>query len=231
MLRIGDVVLTQIACSQFEVEEAVSIETTRSVISPGTPPGRGQPSGSSFSTSITGSARKVPLERWKRNMLLARAAPTSLVGFGVVQPAHLERDEAGLAEVQGLLEPPLFEIPEMESLPVATRDDILDVEAGYRRSLTELRRDEDVLARLVPEVTIEAPALRPPFSQRPLTSNIFASRTAKPPVPSPFASPSMLRTTLSPGMQWTCGDGCSRSSRSAPRARSPSRCSAGADRR
>ena len=127
----------------------------------------------------------------------------ALVCLGVVQPAHLEGDEAGLAEVQGLLEPPLREVPEVQPLPVAARADVLDVEAGLVGvRLAELRRDERVLARLVPEVVVQL-GLGPPFSQRPLTSKVRASRTAKPPDPPPSSSPSMLTTTLSPGMQWT----------------------------
>ena len=91
-------------------------------------------------------------------MLLASVAPDeALVRLGVVQPAQLERDEAGLAEVQGLLEPSLGEVPEVQPLPVTAGGDVLDVEArfvGVR--LAELRGDQRVLARLVPEVVAQA---------------------------------------------------------------------------
>jgi hypothetical protein len=84
-------------------------------------------------------------------------ADEALLGLGVVQPAHLERDQAVLAEVQGLLEPPLGEVPEVQPLPVTARADVLDVEAGLVGvRLAELRGDEHVLARLVPEVVVQA---------------------------------------------------------------------------
>ena len=52
-------------------------------------------------------------------MLLDSAAPTKpCFGLGVVEPAHLERDQAGLAQVERLLEPPLGEVPEVQPLPV-----------------------------------------------------------------------------------------------------------------
>ena len=111
------------------------------MIKPGTPPGSGQPSSSSFSTSITGSALKAPFVRWKRKMLLAkRGADEPLLRVGVVKPAHLERDQARLAEVQRLHQASLREIPEVEPPPVPARRDVLDLETrlvGVR--LAELR--------------------------------------------------------------------------------------------
>ena len=80
----------------------------------------------------------------------------ALLGVGVVQPADLERDQAGLAQVEGLLDPALLQVPEVEPLPVAAVGHVLDVEAGLVRvGLAELRRDQHVLARLVPEVVVQ----------------------------------------------------------------------------
>ena len=86
-----------------------------------------------------------------------RRADEALLGLGVVQPAHLERHQPLLAEVDRLLEPPLGEVPEVQPLPVAPGADVLDVEAllvGV--GLAELGRDQHVLARLVPEVVVQA---------------------------------------------------------------------------
>jgi hypothetical protein len=85
-----------------------------------------------------------------------RRPDEALLGLGVVQPAHLQRDQTGLAEVERLLEPTLRQVPEVQPLPVSARGDVLDVEAGLVGvGLAELRRDEDVLAGLVPEVVVE----------------------------------------------------------------------------
>ena len=74
-----------------------------SVISPGTPPGSGQPSSSSFSTSITGSALNAPLERWKRKTLLAKVAPTKPCSeSGSWSQRTSSGTQAGLAEIQRL---------------------------------------------------------------------------------------------------------------------------------
>src|SRR5262249_31717631 len=72
------------------------------------------------------------------------------------------------AEIDGLLELPLLEVPEVDPLPVAARFDVREVEAGLVGVwLAELARDQDVLARLVPEVVVEprhlAPVLPAPF--------------------------------------------------------------------
>jgi hypothetical protein len=80
--------------------------------------------------------------------VLERAAPT--------QPARLERDEAVLAEIDRLFDAPFGEVPEVEPAAVASGRHVLGIEAllvGVR--LAELRRDEGVLARLVPEVVVE----------------------------------------------------------------------------
>ena len=64
--------------------------------------------------------------------------------------------ELGLAQVDRLLERPLLQVPEVEPAPVASRGHVVEVEAvliGVR--LAELRGDEEVLARLVPEVVVE----------------------------------------------------------------------------
>ena len=145
-------------CSQLEkYRKRSSIETSRSVIRPGTPPGSGQPSSSSLSTSITCSASKLPLARWKRNMLLDSVAPTKpSSASGSCRKRTSSGTRPGLAEVEGLLEPPLGEVPEVQPLPVAAGADVVDVEAllvGV--GLAELRRDEHVLARLVPEVVVQ----------------------------------------------------------------------------
>jgi hypothetical protein len=70
-----------------------------------------------------------------------------------VLPAHLEGKKPIVAEVDGLLELPLGQIPEVKAMPVAPRLDVCRVEAllvGVR--LAELGGDQDSLARLVPEV-------------------------------------------------------------------------------
>ena len=85
-----------------------------------------------------------------------RRADEALLGVGVVLPADLERHEPLLAEVDRLLERPPLEIPEVDPLPVPAGADVGEVEARLVRvRLAELRRDEDVLARLVPEVVVE----------------------------------------------------------------------------
>jgi hypothetical protein len=94
------------------------------------------------------------LSRWKFHIVLESGE--ALVGVGVVQPAHLERDEARLAEVQRLLDASLGEVPEVQPAAVASGGDVVEVEAllvGVR--LSELGRHEHVLARLVPEVVVE----------------------------------------------------------------------------
>jgi hypothetical protein len=123
-----------------------------------------------------------------------------------VEPAHLEGHEALLAEVDRLLERAALEVPEVDAAAVTPRLDVGEVEAllvGVR--LAELGRDEDVLARLVPEVVVERRQLA---AVLPATIELerVPSRTAKPPAPFPCASPSIEMTTLSPGMQCTvCG--------------------------
>src|SRR5207247_7685001 len=95
-------------------------------------------------------------------------ADEALLRLGIVPPAHLEGKKAVLAEVNGLLQRPLGQVPEVETVPVAPGLDVSEVEAllvGVR--LAELRGDQDVLARLVPEVVVER-GVSPPFSQRPL---------------------------------------------------------------
>ena len=127
------------------------------MIRPGTPPGSGQPSSSTLSTETTWSASHEPFVRCQRKMLLDSAAPTNpSIRVRVVEPSDLERDQPGLAEVDCLVEPSLGQIPEVQPLSVPAGFDVRDVEAllvGVR--LAELRRDEHVLARLVPEVVVE----------------------------------------------------------------------------
>ena len=85
-----------------------------------------------------------------------RSGDEALVRVRVVQPPHLERDEAFLAEVHGLLVRARLEVPEVDALPVATRLDVGGVKTGLIGIwLAELGRDEHVLARLVPEVVVE----------------------------------------------------------------------------
>src|SRR5439155_3338015 len=55
-----------------------------------------------------------------------RGADEALLGVGVVEPAHLERDQARLAEIDGLLEPPLGQVPEMELAAVAASGDVVE---------------------------------------------------------------------------------------------------------
>jgi hypothetical protein len=73
-----------------------------------------------------------------------------------VQPAHLERHQARVAEVEAALEPPLLEVPEVDAAPVAALLHVGRVEAGLVRvGLAELAGDQRVLARLVPEVVVQ----------------------------------------------------------------------------
>ena len=84
------------------------------MISPGT--GNGQPSSSTLSTSITGSAAQPPLSRSKCHIdARERRADEALLGVGIVEPAHLERDEPLLAEVDRLLQRARLEIPEVDA--------------------------------------------------------------------------------------------------------------------
>ena len=48
-----------------------------------------------------------------------RGADEALLGLGVVEKAGLERDQPGLAEVDGLLEVPLGQVPEVQAAAVA----------------------------------------------------------------------------------------------------------------
>ena len=113
------------------------------MISPGTPPGSGQPvelfvRDLDHRFGLEGAVGAVEAQ----HVAGQRRPDEALLGLGVVQPAHLEWDQTGLAEVERLLEPPLGEVPEVQPLPVAAGGDVLDVEArlvGVR--LAELRRD------------------------------------------------------------------------------------------
>ena len=131
------------------------MERTRSVIRPGT--GKGQPSSSTLSTAITWSAVQLPLSRWKCHIVLERAAPTKPSS---ASGSWSQRASSGMSpfspRFDRLLDLSLGEVPEVDPAPVATRGDVVEVEArlvGVRRP--ELRRDERVLARLVPEVVVE----------------------------------------------------------------------------
>src|SRR4029079_19699753 len=76
--------------------------------------------------------------------------------LGVVLPAHLEGKQPVFAEVDGLLQFALGQVPEVESVPIPAGLDVGWVEAllvGV--GLAELGRDERVLAWLVPEVVVE----------------------------------------------------------------------------
>ena len=85
-----------------------------------------------------------------------RGADEALVGVGVVQPAHLEGEEPGVAELDGLLEPALGEVPEVQAAAVAPGGDVVEVEARLVGvGLAELRGRQHVLARLIPEVVVE----------------------------------------------------------------------------
>ena len=98
----------------------------------------------------------VPVEHRARK----RRADEAALGLRIVKPANLEGDEAVVPQVDGLLESPLLEIPEVETPPVAARADVIELEprlVGIR--FAELGRDEDVLARLVPEVVVERRSL------------------------------------------------------------------------
>src|SRR5919197_4448107 len=85
-----------------------------------------------------------------------RIADETLLSVGVVEPAHLERYEAGFPEVDGLLERARLEVPEVDLVAVAAGFDVGKVETLFVRvGLAELARDEHVLAWLVPEVIVE----------------------------------------------------------------------------
>src|SRR5205814_10436295 len=80
----------------------------------------------------------------------------SFLRVGVVEPAHLERDQAFLTEIDSLLELPRLQIPEVDPLSVPAGLDVRRVEARLVRvRFPELGRDEHVLARLVPEVVVQ----------------------------------------------------------------------------
>ena len=116
-------------------------------MSPGT--GNGQPSSSTPSTSMTGSAAQEPLSRREaEHHAREGGSDEPLLGVWVVQPAHLERHEPLRAEVDGLPEGSLLEVPEVDPLPVAAGLDVGQVEALLVGVwLAELGGDEDVLAR------------------------------------------------------------------------------------
>src|SRR3954464_13057485 len=93
-------------CSQLvKYRKRSSIETSRSVIRPGTPPASRQPSSSTFSTASARPAARDPLFGRERSVVALEVphrarqggADEALVGVGIVQPAHLERYQAALA--------------------------------------------------------------------------------------------------------------------------------------
>ena len=85
-----------------------------------------------------------------------RGADEALVGVGVVQPAHLQRHQPGLAELERLLDAALAQVPEVQPAAVAPGGDVVEIEPRLVRvGLAELRRRQHVLARLVPEVVVE----------------------------------------------------------------------------
>ena len=205
--RVGDVVLAQVAVQPVgEVQEAV-VHRDDEV---GDQPRDGErpallldarrprsPGRRCRSRCRGGSATSCSRARRRR----------SPVGVGIVQPAHLERHQPVLAELERLLDAPLGQVPEVQAAAVAPGGDVVEVEAAARRRWA--RRTPTTPARSGAAGTrsrSSAAGAGPPFSQRPLTSNVRASSTAKPQAPLPSASPSMLITMLSPGMQWTvCG--------------------------
>jgi hypothetical protein len=58
-----------------------------------------------------------------------RGADEALFRVGVVKPAHLERDQARLAEIDRLLEAALGEVPEVEPAAVVARRHVVEIEA------------------------------------------------------------------------------------------------------
>ena len=139
-----------------EVEEAVvHRERRRSVIRPGT--GNGQPSSSTLSTAITWSASQPPLSRRKRHIVLESAAPTKPSS---ASGSWSQRTSSGIRPVSPsstvCSSALLGQVPEVESAAVAAGGDVVEVEARLVRvRLAELRGDQHVLARLVPEVVVE----------------------------------------------------------------------------
>ena len=98
------------------------------------------------------AVRPVPAPEHARE----RGSHVALSAVRIVQRADLERDQPLVAEVDRLRQLALLEVPEMEAAAVAAGADVLEVEAGLVRvRLAELRRDERVLAREVPEVVVE----------------------------------------------------------------------------
>ena len=65
------------------------------------------------------SASQPPLSRWKRHIVLEAQADKPFLRLRLVQPAHLERDETGLAEIDGLLELTLGQVPEVQPAAIA----------------------------------------------------------------------------------------------------------------
>src|ERR1051325_9575517 len=83
----------------------------------------------------------------------SQSCPVSFGARGVGEPARLERDEALLPEIDGLLELPRLQVPKVDPLPVAAGLHVGEVEPRLIRvRLNELARDEGVLPGLVPEV-------------------------------------------------------------------------------
>jgi hypothetical protein len=131
------------------------METTRSVISPGT--GTGNPSRSRAGEEITlvavkrpvGAPLDVPHGRGEGGPDVA------LVGVGAVQPADLQRDHALFAEVDVLDDLALVEVPDVDRATVAAGGQVLQVEAvleGAGRG--PLAGDQVTVAGVVPEVVV-----------------------------------------------------------------------------
>src|SRR5262245_64191203 len=73
-----------------------------------------------------------------------------------MEPAALQRDHAGLAEVDGLGVGTPLQVPEVEAVAVLARAHVLEVEAGLEGvGKGPLGGDHGVLSWLVPEVVVE----------------------------------------------------------------------------
>src|SRR5919197_416738 len=99
------------------------MERTRSLITPGR--GKSQPSRGMLSTAISGSGRPgavcaVEVPHHGRE----RRSHEALLGVGVVERAHLERQAAVLAEIHGLLACASLEVPEVDAVAVAAGFDV-----------------------------------------------------------------------------------------------------------
>ena len=147
-------------CSQLEkYRQRSSIETTRSVIRPGT--GNGQPSTSSTGTSMTFSTSQLAVLLVPVPHVGAEGGADEAVrAVRVVVEADLQRDQAVLPEVDALGDLALLPVPEVQLPAVLALGHVLELEAGLEGvGGGPLAGDHHVVPRLVPEVVVELHAV------------------------------------------------------------------------